>query len=249
MKAYVLAAGYGTRLGELGKNRAKALLEIGDRPILAHILGRIEALEDVNEVTLVTNARFAPDFRAWQAHYTGPLSVSILDDGTTAAENRLGALADLQLALERDPPQGDGFLAVAGDNLLEFDLGQAHGHFQATGRPTLVVRERQPEPPGASRYNAVTVDEAGRVTRFEEKPKQPASPLAAIALYFFPAQAAAWLDRYLASGGNRDAPGHFIAWLVEETPVDAVPLRGEWHDIGDPESLARAQRSLSRRRT
>ena len=56
-------------------------------------------------------------------------------------------------------------------------------------------------------------------------------------------QAVAWLDRYLASGGNRDTPGHFIAWLVKETSVRAVALEGlenHWHDIGDPESLARA---------
>jgi len=48
---------------------------------------------------------------------------------------------------------------------------------------------------------------------------------------------------YRESGisGNRYAPGNFIAWLVKETSVDAVPLTGEWHDIGDPESLARAQ--------
>ena len=241
MKAYVLAAGYGTRLGELGKKRAKALLEVGDRPILSHILGRIEALEGLDGVVLVTNARFAPDFQTWKSAYTGPLSVSILDDGTTTAETRLGALADLQLALEQEPPGEDGLLVVAGDNLLEFDLQKAHRHFLASGRPTLVVRQREPEAPGASRYNAVTLDDAGHVTHFEEKPEAPKSPLAAIALYFLPTTAVAFLDRYLASGGNRDAPGNFIAWLVQETAVDAVPLTGEWHDIGDPESLARAQ--------
>lgn len=241
MKLYVLAAGYGTRLGELGKNNAKALLPVGDRPILSHILERIEALEGLDAAVIITNARFAPDFSTWKSTYTGRLPISILDDGTTTAETRLGALADLRLALAHEPPDADGLLVVAGDNLLEFDLEEAHRHFCDTGRPTLVVRQREPEAPGPSRYNAVSIDENGRVTHFEEKPAAPRSPLAAIALYFLPANTAQFLDRYLEDGGNRDAPGNFIAWLVEQTPVDAVPLSGEWHDIGSPESLARAR--------
>ena len=63
----------------------------------------------------------------------------------------------------------------------------------------------------------------------------------AIAVYLYPPGIAARVDAYLAEGGDPDAPGHFVAWLVARTRVDAVPLDGEWFDIGDADTLAAAR--------
>jgi glucose-1-phosphate thymidylyltransferase len=103
----------------------------------------------------------------------------------------------------------------------------------------LVVRSNERDGPSA--YNEVVVGADGRVTAFREKPLAPVSPLAAIALYFFPADVAGRIDEYLEAGGNRDAPGHFIAWLVGKTNVRAEPIPGVWFDIGSLEGLAIAR--------
>ena len=50
----------------------------------------------------------------------------------------------------------------------------------------------------------------------------------------------AHLRAYLDGGGNPDAPGHFIAWLSERTPLEATRLDGRWIDIGSADDLARA---------
>ena len=243
MKLYVLAAGYGTRLGARGRHQAKALIEIGGRPILAHLLERAWALDAIAETIVVSNHRFAPDFENWKKTAPAERPLRVLDDGSTSVDNRLGAIGDLAFAFERVPP-GDGpILVMAGDNLLDFDLAPAHAAFLEHGQTTLLVRHRHDEPAGNARYNEVQVDPDGNVTRFREKPERPEGPLAAIAVYFFPPNIQTLLGVYLAGGGERDAPGHFIAWLVKETPVRAVALEGledHWHDIGDPESLARA---------
>ena len=102
-------------------------------------------------------------------------------------------------------------------------------------------------PPNSLPFAAsVTVDASGRVTRFREKPTDPQSGLASIALYFLPARTWELLERYLDGGGNRDAPGHFFAWLVRETEVYAEPIAGKWWDIGDLDSLADARANASR---
>ena len=97
---------------------------------------------------------------------------------------------------------------------------------------------------GPSPYNEVTLDDDGRVTRFREKPKDPQTDLVAVALYFFPPFLVDDLSAYLASGGISDAPGHFIAWLVQQRSVFALPLTGEWFDIGSLEALEQARLSF-----
>ena len=65
MKALVLAGGYATRLRPLTENHAKPLLPVAGRPMIDWILDRIAEVDDVDEIHVVTNARFAPDFERW----------------------------------------------------------------------------------------------------------------------------------------------------------------------------------------
>jgi len=57
------------------------------------------------------------------------------------------------------------------------------------------------------RYSAITTDGEGRITAFEEKPDQPETTLAGIALYFYPRSVLPLISRYLAEGNNPDQPG------------------------------------------
>src|SRR5919108_365747 len=65
MRALILAAGYATRLYPLTKDRPKPLLEVGGQPLVDWILDAIAEVAAIEEVHLVTNAKFAPAFRAW----------------------------------------------------------------------------------------------------------------------------------------------------------------------------------------
>ena len=60
---------------------------------------------------------------------------------------------------------------------------------------------------------------------------------------FLPAQELGLLDEYLETG-DRDAPGHFLAWLVERGPCYAIRLKNRWFDIGSIESFEEAKRSF-----
>src|SRR3989344_4658465 len=86
----------------------------------------------------------------------------------------------------------------------------------------------------------VEVDESGRVTAFEEKPKEPKSTLVGVALYYYPQKTLPLLDKYIKEGNNPDQPGRFIAWLYTRVPVYSWRLSGEWFDVGSKESLKEA---------
>lgn len=244
MNLIVLAAGYATRLYPLTRDRPKPLLEIGDRPLLSHTLGRVLALGEIDEIVVVCNARFAADFETWRDGLDLAVPLHLVNDGSTEPENRLGANVDLALGL-REANTGRDSLVVAGDNLIGFDLAEPRDRFRESGCPTLIVRQVENET-GPSRYNDVELDADGRVTSFREKPARRRSPLAAVAVYFYPPEVSVWLTRYLEGGGNPDSPGHFVAWLVEQTPVVGAPLRGSWFDIGNLATLEEARAAHAR---
>lgn len=240
MKAFLLAAGYATRMYPLTRERAKPLLEVGGAAILDHLLDRILPLPGLSEVIVIANDRFAKDFEAWALVRSAPVPVRVLNDSSTCEADKRGAIGDLAFALERVPVGAEEWLVAAGDNLLGFDLAPLARVFREhAGATLLAVREVPCE--GPSPYNEVTLDPTGRVLRFREKPRDPRSGLAAIALYFLPAAVAVRVPEYLDAGGNPDAPGHFVAWLVERCEVRAVPIAGPWFDIGSLAGLAQAR--------
>ena len=245
VKAYVLAAGYATRMYPLTRDVPKTLLEVGKAPILTHIMDRLRVLDGLTEVVIVTNGRFLDQFEAWRGQQEPWVRITLLNDETTSDENRLEAIGDLRLALDLVPLGDEHAIVLASDNLFDADLRDAHRDFLARGRTTMLVRRVETDG-SPSRYNEVTLGDDQRVARLREKPADPQTDLSAIAVYFFPPQDLALLDEYLESG-NPDAPGYFLAWLVQRVPCYASPLEGSWYDIGSLESLAAARARFGER--
>ena len=98
MKAYVLAAGYATRMYPLTRELPKALLEVGGLPILSHLGRRLRGIEELTDVVIVTNDLFFGHFQRWVEEQEPWVRFTVLNDGTRSNEERLGALGDLQLA-------------------------------------------------------------------------------------------------------------------------------------------------------
>ena len=117
MKAIILAAGYATRLYPLTQHTPKCLLAVGGRTLLDALCEKLEAVPDIDEVLLVTNARFYPQFEAWKRGFRSRLPVRVFNDGTTSNDDRLGAIGDLGLVLKEAGLRSD-LLLLASDNLL-----------------------------------------------------------------------------------------------------------------------------------
>lgn len=242
VRAVLLAAGFATRLHPLTLKRAKPLLEVGGVPMLTRMVRQLTATGLVTDITVVVNGRFAEDFEQWRKTLDTELPVQLVNDGVQDHTRNLGAIADLDLALgdTANHPTPGGWLVAAGDNLFTFDLTPFVQHYLAHRHPLLLLRD-VPEPIPPRRYSEVTVTADGTVTAFREKPDDPRVPRSAIAVYLLPPELPAMVKRYLAGDGPRDAPGHFLRWLVGRGPVEGMPITGKWFDIGNAEDLARAR--------
>lgn len=246
MKAVVLAAGYATRLYPLTLDRPKPLLEVGGRPILERLLDRLAPIAGLDRIYVVTNAKFAARFREWAAGYEPAreeLRPVVIDDGTHDDETKLGAIGDLALTIDRGEIDDD-LLVAAGDNLFTTDLGEFARFGADRGAPAEAVYDVG-DLERIKRYSSIVLDDADRVVAFEEKPAEPRSTLAGIALYFYPRAVLPLVRTYLDEGGNPDQPGHLVAWLHTRVPTYGWRLPGEWYDIGSKETLAEADAAFS----
>ncbi len=243
MKGLILAAGYATRLRPLTDDLPKQLLPVGGRPMADWIVGKLDEVDDIDEVHLVTNARYAEQFERW-AHGK---NVRVHDDGTTSNDDRLGAIADVGFVADRERWDGEDLFVIAGDNLFEFSLVDYVAFWRAKEGASAIALYEHPVRELASHYGVVEVDEDGRVTDFVEKPENPASNLIATAAYIYDRSHLALLRAYLADGNPPDQPGNFIAWLHTRAPVYGYRFDGEWFDIGDSTQLREADNRLRRR--
>ena len=230
MQALVLAGGYGTRLGELTRNCSKVLLPVAGRPMIDWVLERAFALEQVDRAVIVTNDRFYGDFQEWQAGYPGKGPVKVLNDGTTSNENRLGAVGDVLFAIEHEAIEDD-LLIMAGDNIFDFDLRPMAEMLAAYGSCAALYDVGSLE--AAKRYSNATLDGAGRIIAFEEKPPRPSSSAVAVALYMYRAADLELFKRFSDEGHNLDLIGGFLQWAHRQTPVYGCNFGGRWWDIGD----------------
>jgi glucose-1-phosphate thymidylyltransferase len=194
---------------------------------------------DCEEIHLVTNHRFADDFRRW-----APADVAVHDDGTTSNEDRLGAIGDIHFV-----GIDDDLLAIAGDNLFDFSLREYVAFWEAKGGASCVAVHDVGGRDLAKQYGVIGVDESDRITSFVEKPDDPPSTLAATATYLFARRHVTLVDAYLRAGNPPDQPGHFVAWLQAREPVYAYRFEGGWWDIGDRAQLLEADNLMRRRQS
>jgi glucose-1-phosphate thymidylyltransferase len=212
---------------------------VGGRPLVDWILDRIAAVDNVGEVHVVTNSRFAPDFERWAAGR----DVVVHDDGTTSNEDRLGAIGDMLFVVDQAGIDDD-LLVIAGDNLFDFQLSDLVSFWRAKGEASAVAVRDVGSLDLASQYGVVELDEDGRMRSFVEKPADPVSSLAATATYVFHRDHVRLLRAYLEGEHGSDQPGRFVGWLQRHEPVYGWVFHESWFDIGNREQLLEADHRL-----
>jgi glucose-1-phosphate thymidylyltransferase len=243
MKVIILAAGYATRLYPLTLTQPKPLLLVAGKPMIEYVIDNLAPIGEIDRIYVVTNAKFAGHFQKWADGYRATmaqLEFTVINDGSTDDSNKLGAIGDLHLVLQREKVDDD-MVVVAGDNLFSEKLSDF-------GR---LCREKKSAVLGVydvgslelvKKYSSINVDGKGRISRFEEKPQNPTSTLIGIALYFYPRDVLPLIAQYVAEGNNPDQPGRLIQWLYPRVPVYTWTVPGIWYDIGSKETLDEADR-------
>jgi len=237
MKCLILAAGYATRLYPLTENFPKPLLKVGEKTIMDWLVDDIDKAGLVDEYVVISNHKFAPRFDEWAAQKVQ--KITVVDDGTSTNETRLGAVKDIQYAIDQ-LGLDDDMLVIAGDNILDFSLTKFMAYAQQKGT-SCVMRYYEPKEKKLQKCGVALVDENDLILELEEKPVEPKSHWATPPFYFYTKEDARLVKVGIEQGCGTDAPGSYIAWLCAQRPVHSMEMLGSRYDIGNLESYLQVQ--------
>jgi mannose-1-phosphate guanylyltransferase/mannose-1-phosphate guanylyltransferase/phosphomannomutase len=232
MKAMILAAGVGSRLGKLTAHMPKPMVPVGGRPAMEHIVNllRYYGIKDV-----VANLHYLPE-----------LIMSYFGDGSGhgirlaySVEEKLlgtaGGVKNNQWFLDQT------FLVISGDALTDIDLAAfLNFHRENKALATIALKEQV----DVEQFGVVITDEAGRIRNFQEKPKKEdaLSSLVNTGIYIFEPE----IFQLIPRGQFYDFGRNLFPLLVERgEPFYGYPMDGYWCDIGTPETYQTACRDAS----
>ena len=237
MKCLILAAGYATRLYPLTENFPKPLLKVQDKTILDWVISDLDTMGVIDEYVVISNHKFAHHFVQWAT--TCSQKITVLDDGTESNETRLGAVRDIQYAVDTLRLQDD-LLVIAGDNLFDFSLTR-FVRYAMEKQAACTLRYYEPSEKRLLKSGIVTVDATDRVLRMTEKSPTPETHWVSVAAYWFLQQDVGLVAQAIEEGCGVDAPGSFLRWLCGCRPVYAMEMPGSRYDIGDLQGYAQVQ--------
>ena len=268
MKCVILAAGYATRLYPLTENFPKPLLKVGSKTILDWLIDDIDSAGVVDAYVVVTNHKFAGCFREWVderkkaresaaagaasagtvsdaregvAPGAAPPVITVVDDGTSTNETRLGAVCDIQYAIDQ-LGLDDDLLVIAGDNVLDFSLTHFIRYAGAKGTScTMRYWEEDDKRLRKSGVSEVGPDEV--LISLEEKPAEPKSHWCTPPFYFYTRTDVRRIREAIGDGCGTDAPGSLVAWMCRHSVLHSMEMPGSRYDIGSLESYEYVQKT------
>ena len=238
MKCLILAAGYATRLYPLTENFPKPLLKVGEKTILDWLLDDIDSAGLVDGYIVISNHKFAHHFQDWAAAH--PLPITVVDDGTSTNETRLGAVRDIQFAIDT-LRLDDDLLIIAGDNVLDFSLTAFLRYAKEKGT-SCVMRYYESDEKRLKKSGVAEVGENDRLMNLEEKPENPRFHWCTPPFYFYLRKDAAMIRQAIQDGCGTDAPGSLVAWMCRRTRMHSMEMPGSRYDIGNLESYEKVRR-------
>ena len=241
MKSVILCAGYATRLYPLTREFPKPLLTVRQKPIINYILDKLEKIENIDEIIVITNSKFISRFRNWTKTLRCKKHIVLVDDLTIEESDKRGAIGDMEFAIEAKRIKDD-LLVIGGDNLFDGGIDEFLS-FAKNNKPKPVIGVYNIKNIcQARKYGVVRLNKNKQIVDFMEKPKRPKSKLVAMCLYYFPRQNLKLIREYLSHRGEkRDATGFYIDWLRKRVKVYGFIFAGRWYDIGEHRFLNEAK--------
>ena len=236
MKGVILAGGLGQRLHPLTKVTNKHLLPVHDRPMIYYPIQTL-VNAGIHELMVVTGGSSAGDF----LRLLGNGKEFGLRHINYAYQEGEGGIAEA-LSLAEFFAEQDDICVMLGDNIIEGNIVTARDRFEAQGDGARILLKKVPDP---QRFG-VPVLEGERVTRIEEKPKNPASPYAVTGIYFYDARVWEFIKTLVPSDRGEleitDVNNHYIR--ASKMAYDI--LEGWWTDAGTFQSLLHANQLVAR---
>lgn len=207
----------------------KALLPgVGGKKILDFWWETVNTRQLFSEVYLVTNADKYKHYERWATANDFPVE-NVVNDGSTTLDNRLGAVADLELAIRSRQLQDD-IMVIAGDMLCadqNFDIAQVIRFFRSKPGELAIYYELESGEKSYTRGIVEVCPNTHRVMRFFEKPQEgvTTSRLASVVFYCLRKESLLYISEFLIQNpdANDRTFGKFWEWLINE---EKIPVYG-----------------------
>lgn len=233
-RGVLMAAGRGTRLGEITARFPKPMLEVAGVPVIGHILGGLAAA-GLQEAVVITG--HCAEILERGLEQAGGFGLKVTcrrqpqpPEGTARA-----------LQLSRDLLGDEPFFFGWGDVLVSAD--NYRRVLAAAGGCDAVLSVNRVDDPWSGA--AVTLDYGGRVTKIVEKPPRgtSATPWNNAGLGVLGSAIWSHVDSLQPSSrGEYELPQAIAAMVESGADVAAVPIHGHWYDLGTVEDLELARR-------
>ncbi|MBQ3116171.1 MAG: nucleotidyltransferase family protein [Clostridia bacterium] len=241
MKCLILAAGYATRLYPLTENFPKPLLKVKEKTILDWLVDDIDTLGVIDEFIVVSNHKFACHFEDWAKEKKQ--NITVVDDMTSTNETRLGAVKDIQFAIDK-LNLDDDTLIIAGDNVLDFSLTKFIQYAEKKNA-SAVMRYYEGKAEKLQKSGVLEIGEGDKVLSMQEKPQNPLSNWCCPPFYFYKKEDLRLIKTAIEEGCGTDAPGSFVCYLCKRSDVYAMEMPGKRYDIGNLQSYEQVQKEYN----
>ena len=221
MDAIILCAGKGERLKPLTENRPKPMIPIAGKPILQHIIEKIE--DFVDNIYLIVKYKKEKIID----YFKDNPKVKFLEQG--------GIDGTGEAVLTAKDYVDDGFLVINGDVIFEDSLDEFLKYKYA-----IAVKEvKNPE-----NFGVVVLDDENNIIEIQEKPKNPKSNLINAGIYKFDKKIFELIEKTEISERGEKELTDAIKQLIREEKVKGIKLNGYWNDVGRPWDILEANKYL-----
>jgi glucose-1-phosphate cytidylyltransferase len=179
MKAVILAGGYGTRISEKSHLKPKPMIEIGNKPILWHIM-KIYSHYGINEFIICCGYKghiIKEYFLNYYKHMTD-MTINLCNNDIkyhkndvenwkiTLVNTGIETMTGGRIKRVKDYIQNQPFMLTYGDGVADVNLNDLLKFHQDHGK-LMTLTSVQPE----ARFGAISSNEKGLIEKFKEKPK------------------------------------------------------------------------------
>ncbi len=226
MNAFLLCAGFGTRMRPLTNDTPKSLVKVAGHPLLDYLLDELTAWSALTDIHVAVNHRDAPPFHEWATDHRTDLAANgielhLHDDGVETPDDQLGSVGDLGFLLDEVGVPADGALVSGGDSLYRFPLAPLLNAYDGTTNQALALHE--PDPERRAQSSVLQLD-GSTVTEVLDDPTSSSSTRICPSWLLLSAEGLQAVPAYLDDDGPSDKLGVFLNRLARTQSVQAHRL-------------------------